>query len=226
MNKVLLAILLSVSLTTVATEDYSGLTEKEVDAKFMERMKLSAVDTKPARVEYVLEGEVNDTTNHSLRLAIKDAESKNVDLFIRINSPGGEIMAELAMVSAIKQTKVKVITFIETIGASAAAMIFSAGDERILAPGSLLLFHYSTMMYMGPINNQSLKELTDQQESINTMIEDQLMDSLKVDRKCIQNRVLFRDRDNIMNSDDALNLGVATKVSADPLDTHPDEHRK
>ena len=61
------------------------------------------------------------------------------ELNIFINSPGGDLFATVAIVSAMK--RIKTNTFNMGFAASSAAIIFLAGDVRQCSPYSYVMFH-------------------------------------------------------------------------------------
>lgn len=60
---------------------------------------------------------------------------------VNINSPGGDLYMGIAIHNALKALDCKVTTVIQGIAASAASVIFCAGEERLVYPGSCLMVH-------------------------------------------------------------------------------------
>lgn len=60
---------------------------------------------------------------------------------VNINSVGGDVYVGLAIHNALKALPCKVRTVIQGVAASAASIIFCAGDEREVFNGSLLMVH-------------------------------------------------------------------------------------
>ena len=61
---------------------------------------------------------------------------------VRINSTGGSAFAGVAIANYLASLDAKVTTTVESSAMSAAAVIFMAGDERLMGPmGSTLMFH-------------------------------------------------------------------------------------
>lgn len=63
------------------------------------------------------------------------------EITVNINSVGGDLYVGLAIHNALKALPGKVRTVIQGIAASAASVIFCAGDEREVFDGSLLMVH-------------------------------------------------------------------------------------
>ena len=67
--------------------------------------------------------------------------SKDKEILLRINSPGGSVIDGLAIYDAIRRTPQKVTTRIEGLAASIASIIALAGDEVIMSENSLFMIH-------------------------------------------------------------------------------------
>lgn len=63
------------------------------------------------------------------------------EITVNINSPGGDLYMGIAIHNALRALNCKVKTVIQGIAASAASIIFCAGDERLVYPGSVLMIH-------------------------------------------------------------------------------------
>ncbi|WP_267421821.1 head maturation protease, ClpP-related [Methylobacterium sp. GC_Met_2] len=63
------------------------------------------------------------------------------DVVVRINSCGGNAFEGAAIHAILSAHRGKITTVVEGVGASAASIIAMAGDERIIAPGSLMMVH-------------------------------------------------------------------------------------
>lgn len=85
------------------------------------------------------------------------------ELEVRINSVGGDLFTGLAIhneLLAAKGTGVKVTTCNIGIAASAASVIFCAGDERASYPGSILMIHGASVLF-DAIENANEKDIAD-----------------------------------------------------------------
>jgi ATP-dependent Clp protease protease subunit len=58
-----------------------------------------------------------------------------------INSPGGDAFAGVALHSALRDCGRRVITEVSALAASAASVVFMAGDERRMPAGTLIMIH-------------------------------------------------------------------------------------
>jgi len=70
-----------------------------------------------------------------------------IDVFI--SSPGGDLFGSLAVYNSLKAYNGKVRTFNLGLAASAAALIFMAGEERYMFPEAMLMIHNSMIFTAG-----------------------------------------------------------------------------
>ena len=71
------------------------------------------------------------------------------DITVKINSGGGFAFDGIAIHSLLRQHDGKVTTVAQGIAASAASVIFMAGDDRVMAEGAILMIHDASGMTMG-----------------------------------------------------------------------------
>lgn len=82
----------------------------------------------------------NYYTTEDFKEALKSiAEAEHVT--VNINSPGGDLSMGIAIYNALKALGCKITTCVQGIAASAASIIFCAGDERIINIGGVLMIH-------------------------------------------------------------------------------------
>jgi ATP-dependent protease ClpP protease subunit len=62
-------------------------------------------------------------------------------IFIYLNTPGGNLLTTLQIISAIKQSAATVVTCMEGQVASAGTMIFLAGHRHIVGPNTIFMAH-------------------------------------------------------------------------------------
>lgn len=71
------------------------------------------------------------------------------DVSVRINSPGGDVFAGVAMASAINAYPGKVSVSVDGYAASAASVVAIAGDSIEMAPGSFMMIHKAWTLSLG-----------------------------------------------------------------------------
>jgi ATP-dependent protease ClpP protease subunit len=140
--------------------------------------------------------------------AIKELDRKG-EFNIRINSPGGSVFHGDPIVTAIRNCKNKVHTFIDGMAASMAADIWMAGDVRHMASNSKLMIHRTSSFAFG--NAQQLREAADaldkfDEAAIKTFVELSGMDEDTV-------RSEFYDyKDHWLTAGDALAYGLISQI--------------
>ena len=92
------------------------------------------------------------------------------NLTIHINSNGGDLYAGLAIYNRLKSFKGTVTTINDGMAASAASLIFQAGDVRKMNAGSTLMAHGVSGFMFGYYNLEELKQLVTQFKAHNKAI--------------------------------------------------------
>lgn len=100
----------------------------------------------------------------------KEIAALDVDeLHVRINSPGGDVMAGRAIEAAIREHKAKTVVHIDGLAASAASFVAIAADEVVMQPGALLMVHNAWSWAIG--NAADLRGTADLLEKVdNTLV--------------------------------------------------------
>lgn len=83
------------------------------------------------------------------------------EITVNINSPGGDLYVGLAIFNALKSLPGKVTTIVSGVAASAASVIFCAGDTRQVYKGSLLMVHgvHTELEISGMFNDGDITSL-------------------------------------------------------------------
>lgn len=167
-----------------------------------------------------LDSEISNESVEVVKQGIADAVAKKKELFIKIDSPGGDVVAEMTITALLRQSPVKVTTFATGLAASAAAMILAAGDVRISSPSALLLTHYARHGMSGSLSEPEIREHYLLIMGINKTIENHYMNLLHMTREMVQQKLLHLTEDMIIDPQDALQMGLVTMISEDPLHEH------
>jgi ATP-dependent Clp endopeptidase proteolytic subunit ClpP len=163
----------------------------------------------------------DDITAASVVKAIRECDKKRRPFRIRINSPGGSVFHGDAIVTAIRECRSEVHTYIDGMAASMAADIWMAGDKRHMASNSKLMIHRTSTFAFG--NAQDLREAADaldkfDEAAINTFVE---LTSMGKDEAIER---FYNYKDNWLTAADALMYGLIESI-----DTYeakmPDESR-
>lgn len=160
--------------------------------------------------KYLLEeGEEPEATS---AISFKDAlkEVKTEILQVRINSSGGMVSEALTIYSQLQDFKGKVITQVDGFAASAASVIFMAGEERIVPLSGLLMIHNAWASGSG--NAKEFRKMADDLDKITQPSLDIYAEKTGQSRELIQE---LMDNETWITSDEAIDLGFATSTTKD-----------
>ena len=83
---------------------------------------------------------------------VRDLDAVAADatkIIVSINSPGGNVFDAFAIYNALIRHKLPVETRVDGVAASAASLIFMAGDERIMPENAMLMIHNAWIITAG-----------------------------------------------------------------------------
>jgi ATP-dependent protease ClpP protease subunit len=113
-------------------------------------------------------------------------------LDVHINSGGGDVFDGISIGNAIRAHKGKVTTVVDGIAASIASVIAQAGQERVMAPGSMMMIHDA---FGGCIGNAA--EMAKFAQTLD-QVSDNLRDDMRTERW--------------YSADEAVTAGLADRV--------------
>ena len=131
------------------------------------------------------------------------------DVTVNINSRGGDYYQGLAIYNALKAHPGKVTTRALGIAASAAAIIFFAGDVREVAMHAGVMIHNASVTVSG--NRLYLAKLIEEMTNIDTTIASLISESTGLTLEKVSEMM---DKETTVNSQEAVALGFATGVIA------------
>lgn len=104
----------------------------------------------------------------------KMEEVKGQPLLVRLNCRGGEAAAGITMYNRLLEHDAEVCTLVDGQAASAASVIFLAGERRFMAPGTTLMIHEPLTYTVGNIaaHEQSIAQLKALRDSVATLYAD------------------------------------------------------
>ena len=156
----------------------------------------------------LLNSEINDTTANIWIAELLYLESvSDEDIFIYINSPGGSIVAGLALYDTMKFIKPKVITICVGLAASMAAFILSSGDKRYALENSEIMIHEPSTNFGG--NASDIFNHTKWLERIKNKVDFILA---KNTNHTINEIIAATIRDNFMDSKTALEFWIIDEI--------------
>lgn len=140
--------------------------------------------------------------------AIKDKSH----ITVHINSGGGDLYAGLAIYNRLKAVKGTVTTINDGLAASAASLIFQAGDVRRMNAGSNLMAHGVSGFLFGYYNVDDLKELVTQFKAHNRAIVNVYAEAMGVSYDEAKG---FIDGETWLTGQEAVDKGLADEVIGD-----------
>ena len=158
----------------------------------------------------ILSGEIDDTLANSIIAQILYLDSQsNDDINIYINSPGGSITSGMAIYDTFNFVKSDIVTTCIGMCASMAAFLLSSGKKgkRFILPNAEVMIHQP----LGGAKGQATEIQIAAQRILN------LRDKLNKMLSKNTNQTLKRiegdtERDNYMNSEEALDYGLVDKI--------------
>ena len=154
--------------------------------------------------------EENDISSYSL---VKELEQldKTVDTInVYISSYGGEVKEGISIYNQLKRHKAKINTYCDSFACSIASVIFMAGDNRIMYDNSLLMIHNAWCYFEG--NATDIRKMADDLEKITESSISIYMNRVNISEKKLRQMM---DEETWITSNEALNMGFATKVLKD-----------
>ena len=126
------------------------------------------------------------------------------EIFVDINSPGGDFFEGVAIYNALRTANVKVNVRGLGIAASAASVIAMAGDHVEIAPTAFLMVHNAWAVTVG--NRYDLQEAIKTLEPFDDAMASLYAERAGVDKKEAQG---WMDKETYFNGNQAVEMGLA-----------------
>lgn len=133
---------------------------------------------------------------------------KTNDIFLHINSPGGDVFAARAMVAAIAAHPAKITAHIDGLAASAASGIAIACDSVVMQEGSMMMIHKASSIAWG--NSEDLIKMADLLDKIDGAI---VSDYAKKTGKTDDDLKLMMALETWMTAEEAMFHGFADSIT-------------
>ena len=158
-----------------------------------------------------LGGEIEDNIANSIvaQLLFLDAQESEKDITMYINSPGGVITSGLAIYDTMRHIKSDVSTVCIGQAASMGALLLAAGTKgkRYSLPNSRIMIHQPLGGAQGQVTDIQIqaKEIERVKEKVSQILSE-------ATGKSVESIYQDTERDNFMNSLQALEYGIIDKV--------------
>lgn len=131
---------------------------------------------------------------------------------VRINSPGGSADEGIAIYNLLKRHRGGVDTHNEALAASAASIIFLAGDKRTMERGSKLMIHRAHTIAIG--NSVDMAKMSEVLAMYDQEMASLYAEYMSIDEDIKEQAVLaMMDSETWFDADDAVRYGIATDLS-------------
>jgi len=137
-----------------------------------------------------------------------NAQTNVSEIEVSIHSPGGSLFDGVAMFNALKNHSAKVVTRVEGIAASAASVIFLAGDERVMPEDTFLMIHNPWSGVMG--DSEEMRKAADTLDQFQQMLVDMYVRETGIDSSEIESMMAA---ETWLDAKAALAQGFATSMS-------------
>ena len=128
-------------------------------------------------------------------------------IVVRITTTGGSIHDSVAIYEALQRHPGKVTTVGTSLVASAGVIIFCAGDERLLSPGTELMFHAASMRTSGTV--QQLRTRADALERTEASVVELFAKTTGLSKSAIRDLMAV---ETWKNAQESVKLGFAHRI--------------
>ena len=156
-------------------------------------------------------GPINDATSSLVcaQLLFLESDSKDKDIYMYINSPGGSVTAGLAMYDTMQYVKPDISTVSIGLSASAGSLLLMAGTagKRISLPNSKIMIHQPSAGFQGQATDIQIhaKEIMSLKERLNKIYSNHTGKSVSEISDALE-------RDNFMTAEEAKKFGLIDSV--------------
>lgn len=148
-------------------------------------------------------------------LADLDELRTKSNITIHINSVGGDLYAGVAIYNRLKELPANITTINDGLAASAASLIFQAGDTRKVNAGSNLMVHQAMGFLFGYYQLPDLQQVSRQLRAANNTAIAVYAEASGRDKDAIKRMV---DAETWLTGQEAVDAGLADEVIGDEED--------
>lgn len=158
----------------------------------------------------LLNGEINDNLASSIIAELLYLDSiSNDDISIYINSPGGSITSGMAIYDTMNLVNSDISTICVGMAASMGAFLLSSGTKgkRYALPNAEIMIHQPLGGAEGQATEIKIaaERILKSRDKLNKILSENTGKDIKIIEK-------DTERDNFMDSDEALNYGIVDKI--------------
>lgn len=143
---------------------------------------------------------------------ILEARSKEEEIHVILNNPGGDEYQGLAIYDAIRMCPCHVTVRVLGHAMSMGSWILQAGDTREVTPGAVLMLHYGSWTFSG--HALDFRRWAAENDRLIKLMEDTYLERIRekhprFTRERLHNMIQF---DRIIPAQEAVDLGLADKI--------------
>lgn len=163
--------------------------------------------------ELLIYGEISDMLLWGDEVVPKDIDNELKamgdvsEIIVRINSPGGDVFAGVAIHAMLSRHKAKKTVYVDGIAASIASVIAMAGDDIVMANGSMFMVHNPMSIVFG--NSNEFRSMADRLDTVRDAFMSIYTEKTGMTDKEI---ISLLDAETWMTADEAISMGFATKL--------------
>jgi ATP-dependent protease ClpP protease subunit len=132
-------------------------------------------------------------------------------IHLHINSPGGDVFDGLTIYNALREHPAKVIVHVDALAASIASIIALAGDEVLMAKGSMYMIHNPFSVVIG--DARDMRKMADTLEKIGGSLGGIYTDATGMSTEEVQ---VLMDDETWLTAQETVDMGFATRVKDEP----------
>lgn len=140
------------------------------------------------------------------------------DITIRINSPGGDMNAGVVIHNRLREMGAHITTICDGLAASAASLIFMAGDTRRLYSSSIVMIHGASLLLWDYYQEQGVRSVLSMLAAHNQAGINLYVDRTGLDEAEVRQMV---EAETWMTGQEAVDKGFATEVIAEAEGDEP-----
>ena len=168
-----------------------------------------------------LQGEIHTSNANELvmKLLYLQSENRRKDIHFYLNSPGGDVVATLAIYDTMQVLSCPVATYCVGQAASGAAVLLAGGSKgkRFALPHARVMLHQPYGGVNGQISDIEIQaqEINRNREMLNKILADHTEQSITKLRK-------DTDRDFFLDAEEAKKYGLVDEILTKPATDDPD----
>lgn len=130
----------------------------------------------------------------------------------RINSVGGDADAGIAIYNRIRDMDTRITTIVDGLAASAASIIYMAGDKREARTGSQIMIHETSVGIAGYYNAEELKKMQKMLDGYDNALASIYAERAGIDKSTVRRMLKATEW---MSAEDAVEKGFADEVTGE-----------